>query len=219
MSRFWRPLARILDPPATSHAAANQAADDLRRIAERAATGDADAGRTLVFHVGGAMLSVIRKVLGGGSPDLDDVAQDAVMGLLGALGSFRGDCTIAHFAHRIALLKALAARRQIRQRAHSTVGADELIAELPDPDARSPLSFALASRRRLLLRRLFDELPEPTAEALALHFILGYTVDEIADAAAVSPNTVWSRLRLGKQALRRKLDGDRRLAEMLREQG
>jgi RNA polymerase sigma factor (sigma-70 family) len=218
MSRFWRPLARVFEPSADDEAA-SRGPDELRRIAAAAAAGDADAARTLVMHVGGAMLAVIRKVLGGGSPDVDDVAQEAVIGLLGALGTFRGDCTIVHFAHRIALLKALAARRQIRHRARTTDGADEVIAELPDPGAQSPLALVVASRRRLLLRRLLDELPEPTAEALALHFILGYTVDEIADAASVSSNTVWSRLRLGKQALRRKLDGDRRLVEMLREQG
>jgi RNA polymerase sigma-70 factor (ECF subfamily) len=67
----------------------------------------------------------------------------------------------------------------------------------------------------VLVRQLLDELPDVIAEALALHFILGYTVDEIAEAAAISPNTVWSRLRLGKQALRRKLEGDARLAELL----
>jgi DNA-directed RNA polymerase specialized sigma24 family protein len=66
-----------------------------------------------------------------------------------------------------------------------------------------------------VVRQLLDELPDVIAEALALHFILGYTVDEIAAAASVSPNTVWSRLRLGKQTLRRKLEGDARIAELL----
>ena len=73
----------------------------------------------------------------------------------------------------------------------------------------------VAGRRRELVRRLLDELPDVIAEALALHFILGYTVEEIAAAASVPVNTVWSRLRLGKRALRRKLSGDAQLAEML----
>jgi len=89
------------------------------------------------------------------------------------------------------------------------------IDDLPG-DELSPLATTVASRRRVLVRQLLDELPEPIAEALALHFILDHTVEEIADASSVPANTVWSRLRLGKQALRRKLAADAHLAEMLR---
>ena len=78
----------------------------------------------------------------------------------------------------------------------------------------SPLATALSSRRRQMVRELLDELPDVLAESLALHFILGYTVEEIATAISVSRNTVWSRLRLGKRALRRKLENSK-LAEML----
>jgi RNA polymerase sigma-70 factor (ECF subfamily) len=46
-------------------------------------------------------------------------------------------------------------------------------------------------------------LSEPLAEALTLHVILGYTVAEIAQSSGVSVETVRSRLRLAKQALRK----------------
>ena len=46
--------------------------------------------------------------------------------------------------------------------------------------------------------------------------MLGYTVDEIAVATGVSSHTVWSRLKLGKRALKRALAHDQRLAEVLR---
>ena len=48
---------------------------------------------------------------------------------------------------------------------------------------------------------MLDSLPDVIAQALALHFILGHTVDEIAEATSSPSNTIWSRLRLGKQAL------------------
>jgi len=38
--------------------------------------------------------------------------------------------------------------------------------------------------------------------------MLGYSVEEIAAASSVPKNTVWSRLRLGKQRLRLKLSGE-----------
>jgi RNA polymerase sigma factor (sigma-70 family) len=203
--------------------------DELAALARAAAAGDADAAGTLVMHLGGSMFSIVRRVLGQRNPDLDDVAQDAVIALLGALSKFRNECGVTHFAHRIALLTALAALRRARVRLRWTDSIDQDIEErgaerkldllVDDDDVASPLATTVSARRRALVRQLLDELPEVIAEALALHFILGYTVDEIAEAAEISPNTVWSRLRLGKQALRRKLEGNFRLAELLETRG
>ena len=215
MSRFDKQLAseQTAGTPSGDRAAASRP-DELLRLAQ-AASGNPEAAATLIVHVGGPMLRVVRKVLGRANPDVDDVAQDAVLALLQALAMFRGECSVDHFARRIALLTALAARRRVQLRARRTDGdgstsVDEVAGRDP-----SPLAGTVAGRRRRLVRRLLDELPDVIAEALALHFILGYTVEEIAAAASVPVNTVWSRLRLGKRALRRKLMGDARLAEML----
>jgi RNA polymerase sigma factor (sigma-70 family) len=160
------------------------------------------------------MLRVVRKVMGHHHPDVDDVTQDAVLALLGSLETFRGACSVEHFARRIALLTALGARRRAKVRQREAEAEGGAIDDLPG-DELSPLATTVASRRRVLVRQLLDDLPEVIAEALALHFILDHTVEEIAEALAVPANTVWSRLRLGKQALRRKLAADARLAEML----
>jgi RNA polymerase sigma-70 factor (ECF subfamily) len=161
------------------------------------------------------MLMTVRKILGAGHPDLDDVAQDAVIALLNALGTFRGESTVLTFAHRIALLTALAARRRnaTRQRYHHTAALEYDY----EVEHKSPQSLLLAKRRREQLMALLDELPTATAEALALHFVLGMTVDEIAEAAQSPQNTIWSRLRLGKQALRRKLTTNQNVAVLLAE--
>jgi RNA polymerase sigma factor (sigma-70 family) len=188
-------------------------ADDLWPLARAAASGNPDAAATLLTHVGGPMLTVVRRVLGKAHADVDDVVQDAVIALLDALSAFRGDSSVVHFACRIALLTALSARRRAGTRLRAS--------EPPDPafedraEHASPLTTTQANRRREFLRQLLDELPEVISEALALHFVLGYTVEEIAASSSVSPNTVWSRLRLGKRALKRKLDEDRGLAELL----
>jgi RNA polymerase sigma-70 factor (ECF subfamily) len=188
--------------------------DDLLPLATATAKGDPEAAATLILHVAGPMLRVVRKVLGRQHPDIDDVAQDAVIALLRALTTFRGECSVVHFASRVSLLTALAARRQSRarlQRGESHGGVIENVAdELP-----SPLATTLTSRRRELVHLMLDDLPDVLQESLALHFVLGYTVEEIAAAIAVSPNTVWSRLRQGKRALRRRLESDSQLAEML----
>jgi RNA polymerase sigma-70 factor (ECF subfamily) len=188
--------------------------DELYALARGAADGDAEAAATLVLHVGGSMLRVVRKVLGRRHPDVDDVAQDAVIALLSALRTFRGECSVERFSQRVALLTALAARRRMQFRDRHTESDGTPVEEAAAEDS-SPLASTVAERRRQLVRQLLGELPDVIGEALAMHFILGHTVEEIASAASVPANTVWSRLRLGKQALRRKLDTDLRLVEAL----
>src|SRR5690606_33405853 len=192
------------------------APDPLRALARRAAEGDGDAIHALVMELGAGMLRTVRKVLGAQHPDAEDVTQDAVMGFVGGLARFRGECTVAHFAHQVALKRALHARRHFTTR--DRVGeVDADIEERGVARGGSPLEAAISRERRRIVRELLSRLPEPTAEALALHFMLGYTVEEIAAVSEISPNTVWSRLKLGKRALKEALSRDRRLAELLRE--
>jgi len=58
-------------------------------------------------------------------------------------------------------------------------------------------------------------LPEAQAEALALRVALGWSLKEIADATSTPLNTVRSRLRLAKEALRRRIGDDPGLADQL----
>ncbi|HMA95803.1 MAG TPA: RNA polymerase sigma factor [Polyangiaceae bacterium] len=189
--------------------------DELLAVAREAAQGSPPAVRALVLQVGPAVLATVRKVLGSSHADLDDVAQDAVIALLDALDRFRGESSVMTFARRIALLTALAARRKHSNRLkYLNVALLETNHEL---DEQSPQTILAAKRRRETMLRLLDELPEPTAEALALHFVLGMTVEEIAESTDAPENTVWSRLRLGKQALRRRLCANSRTASLLEE--
>jgi RNA polymerase sigma factor (sigma-70 family) len=187
--------------------------DELLPLARAAAAGDAAGVRTLVMEVGGPMLRTVRKVLGPHHADVEDVTQDAVIALIDQLPQFRAECSVQHFANRIALLTALTASRRLRVRGRYD-DRDAALEACPDEHAASPLSEAISSRRRELVLELLRRLPEPIAEALALHFVLGHTVEEIAASAGVPQNTVWSRLRLGKQALRRALANDARLGDL-----
>ena len=56
-----------------------------------------------------------------------------------------------------------------------------------------------------------------TAEALALHCVLGFTIAEIAEATGAPPNTVRGRLVSAKQTLRSVLADDAELNEQLRD--
>ncbi len=197
---------------AVERAASN---DELLPLARAAADGDPAAAATLVAHVGGSMLTVVRRVLGDGHADIEDVAQEATIAFLGTLATFREECRVVYFANRIALVTALETRRRLRNRRRWWEPGGGNLENIPDEVLSSPLASMLSSRRRALVRQLLGELAPVIAEALALHFLFDHTVEEIAAMLSVSPNTIWSRLRLGKNALRKKFERDKQLTEML----
>jgi RNA polymerase sigma-70 factor (ECF subfamily) len=154
-------------------------------------------------------------VLGAVHPDVDDILQESLVAVLGALPGFRGDCRTLHFACRVAVQTAMNARRRAGYRLRHTpsVDPDELV-ELAH-DERSPAQAHDDARRRRTLRQLLDELPAPQAEALVLHTVLGYSIEETALTTRTPPNTVRSRLRAALSLLRERLAGDAALLDEL----
>jgi RNA polymerase sigma-70 factor (ECF subfamily) len=59
------------------------------------------------------------------------------------------------------------------------------------------------------------DLPSEQAEALAMRVVLGWSLKEIAVYGSVPLNTVRSRLRLAKEALRRRIELAPHLASAL----
>jgi RNA polymerase sigma factor (sigma-70 family) len=167
--------------------------------------------KTLLATLGPCMLQMVRRVLGPTHPDVEDVLQEAHIGLLHALPSFRGGSTTRHFACRIATLSALKARRR-------RFGDLDDTGPALDEDCwagADPHDWALASCRRQILRRLLDTLPILQAEAMVLHCVAGLTVEEIALAEQCPAETVRSRLRLAKAALRERATADPAMGELL----
>lgn len=190
-------------------------ADDLATIVHAARRGSRGAIRTLITAVGPAILKTLRRLLGSHYPELEDVAQECLLAFVTALAGFRNECSTVHFACRIAVHTGLKRRRADSTRvpvAAADLDPEDL--ELPDGD-RTPLESAVSAQRRALLRQLLGELPEAQAEALALHLMLGHSIEEVAAAVGAPGNTVRSRIRLGKEALRARIAGDRRLGELL----
>jgi RNA polymerase sigma-70 factor (ECF subfamily) len=157
------------------------------------------------------MLQMIRRVLGGNDPEVEDVFQESLMALVKALPGFRGDCSTRHFGCRIASFTALKALRGRRTGIQEVLVADD---EAPGESA-DQRDWALASCRRQTLRRLLDELPGVQAEVLVLHYIAGLTVEESASTLGVAVETVRSRLRLAKSALRERAARDPSMLALL----
>jgi len=188
--------------------------DPLLDLARRASAGNRKAMRQLVIAVGPTMLRAVRKVLGHATSDTEDVLQDAALGLLHAIASFKGECTVLHFACRVAVLSALSSRRRADYRAQWALDAPEAV-DASASTAPSPAEGVTASRRRETLAMLLDELPPAQAEVLVLHCALGFSIEEIASAGHHPIETIRSRLRLAKQSLRARISSSRELAEIL----
>jgi RNA polymerase sigma-70 factor (ECF subfamily) len=112
------------------------------------------------------------------------------------------------------VFSALAWRRRVSFRATMLVDEPE-VEEWAVEGGLSPAEMAVAARRRAALEMLLDELPPPQAEVLILHCALDFTVDEIAAAVGRPVETVRSRLRLAKRALRARIGGSAALSEIL----
>jgi RNA polymerase sigma factor (sigma-70 family) len=189
--------------------------DDLAELAKAARSGQPRAVRTFVLAIGPALLWVARRMLGREHPEVEDLAQEAALNVLDALPQYQGECSVLHFARRVAVLTAMNARRRHGATKRTLLrpsGSDveNLPAAQPGPEAAVAIRTATTAVRELL-----TTLPEPQAEVLALHCVLGFTTTEIASSAGVPLETVRSRLRLAKQALRRKMLGDPALKEII----
>jgi RNA polymerase sigma-70 factor, ECF subfamily len=187
--------------------------DPMRPFVDLARQGDPIAIDRIVRFLTPSLLKAIRALAGSDRGDVEDLVQEVLIAVIDALPGFRGDSTLLHFAIRIAVRRATTARRRSR----SILGWIERFRLGEEPLARDPISpreDAIATRRRELLRTLLGEIPDAQAETIVLRLALGYSIEEIATITNAPINTVRSRLRLAKDALRSRVEADDRWAEL-----
>lgn len=189
------------------------AASPLIALALEAASGNDEATGIVVRAVAPRIVAAVRAVLGPAHPDLDDAVQHALIGFVQALPAFRGDCEPAAYGRVIAVRAALAVRKRVRvqlQRRDDDVETDRIEESGPTPG-----EHATAKQRKEILRELLAELPAEQAETLALRVVFGCSLEEVATQTGVPLNTVRSRVRLAKERLRSRIEGDPTLLEAL----
>jgi RNA polymerase sigma factor (sigma-70 family) len=186
--------------------------ESARELATRAAAGDLAATQELLAYVWPTLTRVASGVLGASHADLDDAVQQSMIALVRALPAFRGECHPAGYASRITLRVALRVRKGSKRDANRRESLNQLG---PSEDHAPAVSeAALGARRRELLRELLEDLPEEQAEALTLRVVMGWSLEEVSRASGAPINTVRSRVRLAKEALRARIDALPALAEL-----
>jgi len=177
--------------------------DELAQLARAAAQGDQSAIGALLRAVTPAMVGVIRTMVP--KADLEDIMQEALTGLVRALPGFRYECSVKHFCCRVAVQTATVAWRAQRRRRDAYERAQ---LEPVDEHVVSPAENVASARRQALMQSLLKELPEEQAETLALRVVLGYSLEEVAEATGAPVNTVRSRMRLAREALKLRIESD-----------
>lgn len=190
---------------------ATRSEDPNVSLARAAAQGDQKALQALLRVVGPSMSAVLRRMIPASAHE--DAVQEALIALVRALPSFRFESSVKHFACRVAVRSGTVfSRTRFRRGRADDLG--RLAHELHPPSA-TPLDDAVLERRRQLVADLCASLPPEQAETLTLRVVLGYTLQEVSEATGAPVNTVRSRVRLAKEALRKRIEADPELEESL----
>jgi RNA polymerase sigma-70 factor (ECF subfamily) len=171
----------------------------------------------VVSELAPGVLRAVSALLGREHPDVEDLSQDVLLAVVAALPDFRGDSTLLHFAVRIAARKSVLVRR----RGRSVLGWLETFWRGEHPlreAAASAHEEVRGDRQRALIRTLLSELPDAQAEALMLRVVYGHSIEEISVITGTAFNTVRSRLRLAKEALRQRIETEPTWAELGQEE-
>lgn len=185
-----------LDPLQTSFA------EDLE-LASAAGRGDQRAARRLAERLFERVRTTVH-YLAAGDRDADDMAQQALVSVLKAAGSYRGECRLERWADRIVVRTAM---RQLKRRRFR----EQIVEISDDPPSRASADQEEQAARRQMRRRLsrlLTRLKPERRSVVILHWVHGYSIPEVAELTETPLNTVRDRLRTAKKQLRKSIMKD-----------
>jgi len=178
----------------------SQAADSPRgtedlRI-QAAIQGEREATGALLMTLLPRIRNLVRYLVRGDA-DVEDVAQEALIALVRGLPSYRAEGRFHAWVDRVVARTAFTWLKRSRGREAQHVDAPVELVAVPSEDA---LPDEYVHRRHMVT--LLDRLSNEQRHALVLHHVLELSVPEISSELGIPFETVRSRLRLGRTALR-----------------
>lgn len=173
--------------------------DDATLVA-RAQTGDAAAMNTLLERHYDRIHAVCRRVTGSAA-DADDAAQEAMIKIVRAIGTFDGRSQFSTWCYRIATNVSLdeLRRRGRRPQLHTVrPGADE---EPPEPVDDRAERDVVSPVNRLVVEQAIASLPIEFRTPLVMRDVGDLDYSEIAAALGIPIGTVKSRIARGRRQL------------------
>ena len=183
--------------------------DDALLVREFQRTADPAHFSALVERHRGPVFRLVLSILGPGREgEAEEIAQDVFVKVYQRLGQFRGDAQFRSWLYRIAYNAALDYRSRLSFKASHQ--SEEILSMSPSESRESnPFQVTVDAAQRSAVHRAMDRLPDLYRSALHLHYWMGMTVKEAAQALSVPEGTVKSYLHRGRA----------KLHTMLRQQG
>jgi RNA polymerase sigma-70 factor (ECF subfamily) len=186
--------------------------DDSELLAALRA-GDPSAATALHDRVRPQVDRTIRRLLGPGDVDRDDVAQQAMIELVFTIDRYRGDCSLDSWTATLTahVIYKHIRRRKTERRLFGALDPDDVV-------MRSPVRTGREAVMRNLMQRVLahlDEIDENKAWTFVLHDVCGHDLREIAQITGVSVAAAQTRLVRGRREIHERIAGDPELAGIL----
>lgn len=179
--------------------------DDVRLVAD-VAQGSSEALAILFRRYAGLVRRVALRVLRDAS-EADDLVQDLFVLIARCCGTFDSSkASVQFWIVQLAYRRAFSRRQFLNSRHFYTqVELDEQSVRTPDPGGGDA---SLAQRlAKLDLEKMFASLSEDQRKTLRLHFIEGYTLDEIAKMLGQTKGNIRHHSFRGLERLRKLIFG------------
>jgi RNA polymerase sigma-70 factor, ECF subfamily len=186
--------------------------DDTRLLAAVRA-GDPRAANSLYERCKPIVDRTLRKLLGRGDQEQQDISQQTMVEIVRSVDRYRGDCPLDAW---IATLAAHVVYNSLRHRQVER----RILSDTFPPDALALDQPGRRALQRSTIDRVLSHLEtmdRGRAWAFLLHDVHGYDVREIAEIMRISPAAAQSRLVRGRKELHERIAADAELASMLDE--
>jgi RNA polymerase sigma-70 factor, ECF subfamily len=179
---------------------------DDAELASCACRQDADAFREIMRRHNRRLYRVARAILKD-ETEAEDVVQETFVRAFAALGSFRGESSLATWLTRISLNEAYASLRRRRPNVEFDVvdrepNSAEIIMLRANGQNADPEKAAAQAQIRKLIESAIDTLPEHFRIVFVMRDVEEFSVEDTARLLELQPETVKTRLHRARRRLR-----------------
>ena len=178
---------------------------EMRELVDAARHGDREAFEALVRAGSGRLYAIAHRIL----RDTDlaaDALQEALVKIWDDLPTLRDPDRYDAWTYRVTCRACYRIAKRERRATLTT---------LIDPRAHEPSAFESEVADHDEMERGFRRLSPEHRAVLVLHYYLGLTIGEIAEALRIAPGTVGSRLHYAMRSLRAALESEARNTEAM----
>lgn len=193
------------------------AADEVALISDLQ-EGVEDAFDYLIAVYRNPIFSMVYHIVGD-EADAADVVQNVFVKIIRGIKQFHNHSRLKTWIYRIAMHEALNYKRSwFRRRRREVFSLDDepgenMVARAGGTQPQTPYELLEQSERGELVARALHSLAEPYRTVVLLREVENLSYEEISEIAGVAEGTVKSRLKRGRELLRRNLAGRLALQE------